>query len=244
MDGRSISRPKERRVRVSASPPLEIAPNVFEIRLQRVRAHLIAEETLTLIDTGLRGSSAPIDRAIAAIGRSPSELRRVVCTHGHFDHAGGAAELGARDGVEVLIHGADLANLPTTLANVVRQPSRRLFVALTPPVPHATELRDGDVLPVLSGLRVVHVPGHTPGSICLYAPGPRLVFVGDALQARLGRVGFASRLYSDDWLGARASVKRLAELDVETIVFSHYPPWRDDANGLLRRLAADAEAIS
>jgi glyoxylase-like metal-dependent hydrolase (beta-lactamase superfamily II) len=243
MDGRSISRPKEGRARVAASPPLEIAPNVFEIRLQRVRAYLIAEETLTLIDAGLRGSSTAIDRAIAAIGRSPSELRRVICTHGHFDHAGGAAEIAARDGVEVLIHGDDLANLPTTLANVVRQPSRRLFVALTPPVPQAKELRDGDVLPVLGGLRVVHVPGHTPGSICLYAPGPRLLFVGDALQARLGRVGFASRLYSDDWLGARASVKRLAELDVETIVFSHYPPWQDNANGLLRRLAIDAEAI-
>jgi glyoxylase-like metal-dependent hydrolase (beta-lactamase superfamily II) len=68
-----------------------------------------------------------------------------------------------------------------------------------------------------------------------------LLFVGDALQARRGRVGFASRLYSDDYAGARASVKRMAELDVETIVFSHYPPWREDANGMLRELAARAD---
>jgi glyoxylase-like metal-dependent hydrolase (beta-lactamase superfamily II) len=220
--------------------PVEIAPNVFEITLRRVRAHLIVEDGLTLIDAGLPNSVSAIDRAITALGHSPTELRRVVCTHGHFDHAGGAAEFAGRDGVEVLIHQADLANLPLTVPAAVRRPGRRLFVALTPLPARATALRDGDELPVLGGLHVVHVPGHTPGSICLYAPRDRILFVGDALQARLGRVGFASRLYSDDWAGARASMKRLAELDVETIVFSHYPPWRDDANGLLRRLAARA----
>jgi glyoxylase-like metal-dependent hydrolase (beta-lactamase superfamily II) len=223
-----------------AELPVEIAPNVFEIRLRRVRAHLIADDTLTLIDAGLTSSVRAIDRAITALGHSPTEVRRVVCTHGHFDHAGGAAEFAGRDGVEVLIHAADLANLPLTVPDAVRRPGRRLFVALTPLPARATALRDGDVLPVLGGLQVVHVPGHTPGSICLYAPRNKLLFVGDALQARLGRVGFASRLYSDDWAAARASVKRLAELDVETLVFSHYPPRRDDANGLLRRLASEA----
>jgi glyoxylase-like metal-dependent hydrolase (beta-lactamase superfamily II) len=221
--------------------PREIARNVFEIRLRRVRAHLIAEDSLTLIDAGLPGSSGAIDQAITALGRSPSELRRVVCTHGHFDHAGGAAELGARSGVEVLMHPADLANLGTTLGDVARRPSRRLFVALTPPLDHATALADGDVLPALGGVRVVHVPGHTPGSICLYAPAAGLLFVGDALQARLGRVGFASRLYSDDWRQARASVQRLATLDVRLIVFSHYAPERDHPNALLQRLATQAQ---
>ena len=239
-DGSPGPRGSKLRSRRSAPPPVEIAANVFEIRLGRVRAHLIAEESLTLIDAGLPGSSVAIDRAIAAIGRSPSELRRIVCTHGHFDHAGGAAELAAHPGVEVLIHRADLENLPTTLGDVARRPGRRLFVALTPPPDHATGLDDGEVLEALGGLRVVHVPGHTPGSICLYAPSARLLFVGDALQARLGRVGFASRLYSDDWAEARASVKRLASLDVETIVFSQYPPYRAAANDLLRRLATEA----
>src|SRR4051812_22373754 len=80
--------------------PVEIAPNVFEIELRRVRAHLIVEETLTLIDAGLPNSVAALDRGITALGHSPVELRRVVCTHGHFDHAGGAAEYANRAGVE------------------------------------------------------------------------------------------------------------------------------------------------
>ena len=227
------------RTRGATAAPREIAPNVFEVRLRRVRVYLIAEDTLTLIDAGLPGSSAAIDEAIRELGRSPDELRRVICTHGHFDHAGGAAELAARDGVQVLMHEADLTALATTVGDVARHPGRRLFVALTPPVDVATAVRDGDELPVLGGLRVLHVPGHTPGSICLYTPRHRLLFVGDALQARLGRTGFASRLYSDDWHEARRSVKRMANLDVETIVFGHYPP-RSDAGPVLHRLASEA----
>lgn len=223
----------------------EIAPHVFEIDLGRVRAHLVAEERLTLIDAGVPGSAARIDRAIEAIGRSPDELGRVVCTHGHPDHAGGAAELVERDGVELLIHPADFANLPTTPRDAMRRPSRgRIFAAMTPLPKAATPIRDGDVLPVLGGLQVVHVPGHTPGSVCLYAARERLLFVGDALQARFGRPGFASRLYSDDWPAARLAVQRMAALDVEVIAFSHYPPWRSNANGLLRRLAAEADRLS
>jgi glyoxylase-like metal-dependent hydrolase (beta-lactamase superfamily II) len=239
--GRSTASSGQVRAHDRVAPPTEIAPNVFEILLRRVRVHLIAGQSLTLIDAGLPGSSGAIDRAIRAIGREPSEIRRVICTHGHVDHAGGAAELAARDGVDVLMHSADLAILPTTLVDVARRPGRRLFVALTPRLDGATPLDDGFELPILGGLRVVHVPGHTPGSICLYAPEPGLLFVGDALQARQGRVGFASRLYSDDWNMARASVQRMARLDVDTIVFSHYPPRTDDVSGTLRRLAAEAE---
>jgi len=237
---RPIDRPRGMR---KPRRPLEIAPNVFEIVLGRVRVHLIAEETLTLIDCGLPGSSTSIHDAIAAIGRTPSELRRIVCTHAHFDHAGGAAEIAAGGDVEVLMHAADLASVRTTLADVARRPGRRLFVALTPQLDRATPLADNDVVPTLGGLRVVHVPGHTPGSICLHAPATGLLFVGDALQARLGKVGFASRLYSDDWHAACRAVKRLAALDVNAIVFGHYPVQRDDPNGLLRRLAAEAEML-
>jgi glyoxylase-like metal-dependent hydrolase (beta-lactamase superfamily II) len=248
MDGSSMAarseiegEPAGRRTRTrrATAVPREIAPNVFEIRLRRVRVYLIAEDTLTLIDAGLPGSSAAIEEAILELGRSPDELRRVICTHGHFDHAGGAAEL-ARDGVQVLMHEADLAAVRTTVRDVVRHPGRRLFVALTPPLDVATAVRDGDVLPVLGGMRVGHVPGHTLGSICLYTPRHRLLFVGDALQARLGRTGFASRLYSDDWHEAQRSVKRMALLDVETIVFGHYPP-RSEAGPVLHGLAAEAD---
>jgi glyoxylase-like metal-dependent hydrolase (beta-lactamase superfamily II) len=227
---------------VAGSTPTEIGQGVYAIPLRSARAFLICEERLTLIDAGLPGSRPAIEAAVRALGRSLDELERVVCTHGHPDHAGGARELAA-DGVEIMLHPADLAALSTTMRGALSRPTRgRFFASVTPEPARAVAVSDGDLIPVLGGLQVVHTPGHTPGSICLYAPREGLLFVGDALQARRGRVGFASRLFSDDYARARLSVKRLAELDVKSIVFSHWPPWRDDPNGLLRKLAAEAAA--
>ena len=48
---------------------------------------------------------------------------------------------------------------------------------------------------------------------------------------------FASSVFSEDITLARASVARMADLEVDTIAFAHYPPWHDDANGTLRTLA-------
>ena len=90
------------------------------------------------------------------------------------------------------------------------------------------------MLPALGGLHVVHTPGHTPGSVCLYSPALRLLFTGDTLQLRQGRLTGPHHVFSDDLAEARRSVARLAELDAETIVFAHYPPLRTGARGALR----------
>ena len=139
------------------------------------------------------------------------------------------------------MHPADFAGLQVGVREALRSPSRgRLFASVTRPPSVIHPVEDGDVLPLLGGLRVVHTPGHTPGSICLYAPRDRLLFTGDVLQRRRGRVVAASRIYSDDHAAARASIRRLAELDVATIVFSHYPPLVEGANEALEALARGA----
>ena len=220
-----------------------VAPGVHEIQLLRVKAHAILEDDgITLIDAGYAGSLPRIERALAGLGKTVSDVRRLVCTHGHPDHAGGARAL-ADLGVEVCIHPADAANLEIAFRDVVRRPSRgRIFAAMTPPLPAFTPLADGERLPVLGGLEVIHTPGHTPGSVCLFAPTNGLLFVGDVLQRRFGRVSFASGLYSDDPVTARASVQRLARLRVKTIVFAHYPALVEDAAETLAALTRQAEA--
>lgn len=220
--------------------PREVLPGVHEIHVLGASCHLIVEGRLTLIDAGLPGSRGRITRYLRRLGRSADELARIVLTHGHPDHVGGVNEL-AGDDVEVLLHPADLGSLRTSLAELVRRPSRGRFFGFVARTPRRlVPLTDGAVLPVLGGLEVLHTPGHTPGSVCLYAARSRALWVGDALECRRGRVGFASRLYSDDLALARRSVRRMAERDVETLLFAHYPPWTDDANGVLRDLAARA----
>jgi glyoxylase-like metal-dependent hydrolase (beta-lactamase superfamily II) len=220
-----------------------VVPGVHEIQLLRVKAHaILAGDGVTLIDSGYAGSLPRIERSLADLGRTVGDVRRVVCTHGHPDHAGGARAL-ADLGIEVLIHPADAANLEIGFTDAVRRPSRgRIFAAMTPPLQSFTPLHDGDGLPVLGGLDVIHTPGHTPGSVCLFAPAHGVLFVGDALQRRFGRVSFASGLYSDDPAEARSSVQRLSRLRVKSIVFAHYPPLVEGATETLTSLARQAEA--
>jgi glyoxylase-like metal-dependent hydrolase (beta-lactamase superfamily II) len=220
---------------------MQIAPRVHAVPTLGAVSFLICEERLTLIDAGLRGSRRRLERYLVPLGRSLEELDRIVCTHAHPDHIGGVREIVRGSGARVLMHPADIAMLGLRLPDAVRSRSRAdLIAALTRGPEEAVPVEDGDVLPVLGGLQVVHTPGHTPGSICLYAASLRMLFVGDVLQIVRGRVAHASTFFSRDMPMARASLARLAELDVETIAFSHYPPWQGDVPATLRRLAGDA----
>jgi glyoxylase-like metal-dependent hydrolase (beta-lactamase superfamily II) len=211
---------------------MDFAPDLQAIALRSgSMAFLVVEEQLSLIDAGFRGSRPAIERVVIGLGRRPEELARIICTHGHPDHAGGAADY-ADDDVEVYLHPADAEAIRVGPWDVLRRPTRgRLFAAMTPILEGTRPLHDGDVLPLLGGLIVVHTPGHTPGSVCLYAPRDRLLFSGDVLEVRRGRVTYASRLFSTDVAAARRSMQRLAELDVKTIVFSHFPPWHTAPTG-------------
>jgi glyoxylase-like metal-dependent hydrolase (beta-lactamase superfamily II) len=164
-----------------------------------------------VIDAGMRGSLPLLHAAIAALGRSPREIRRFVITHAHPDHLGGAA------GGEVLLHPADRVRALRPNAGTL---ARRLTR-----IPETVDLADGDVLPALGGLRVVHTPGHTPGSVCLHARAHGLLFSGDALwRDGTGRLHRPNRFWSEDLARARASLGALERLSVGTILFAHRPP--------------------
>jgi glyoxylase-like metal-dependent hydrolase (beta-lactamase superfamily II) len=221
----------------NAAASTRLIRDVAAVPLGRVQAHLVLEPEPSLIDCGYARSRGRIEKAMSEHGSALADLARVVCTHGHPDHAGGAREL-ALAGIPVLIHPADGERLAITWREMLRQPSRgKFFAAMTPEPPQTVPIENGDVLPMLGGLRVIHTPGHTPGSVCFFGARDRILFVGDTLQRRFGRVSFASVLYSDDITMARRAVQRLASLDVETVVFSHYPPLTEGASETLASLA-------
>jgi glyoxylase-like metal-dependent hydrolase (beta-lactamase superfamily II) len=98
-------------------------------------------------------------------------------------------------------------------------------------------LDDNDVVPGTRAIRVVHVPGHTPGSIALHLPHRRAVVVGDALQYRFGRMMPPSRLFTQDMAQAYESIRKLAAVDAETVCFSHFRPILDGGSAELRAFA-------
>lgn len=221
---------------------MEVLPGVHAVRLLGSTAFAILEDEITLVDAGLRGSKPILERYLARFGRSLAEIRRIVCTHYHPDHTGGVRELVRGPDVLVLMHPADTERLRISLREAfLRRLSPSAVLALITRGPEdAQPIADGDVLPALGGLEVVHAPGHTPGTVCLYAPRHRALFVGDALQVIRGQLSGPSQLFTDDMRQARRSIAKLAEREVDTILFAHYPPWRSGAREALRALAGTA----
>jgi glyoxylase-like metal-dependent hydrolase (beta-lactamase superfamily II) len=214
---------------------VEIAPGVHAVRLFGSTAFAIVEDEITLIDAGLRGSSRLLRRYLQRLGRSTKDITRIICTHAHLDHIGGVREL-VRPELEVYMHPADTERLQITWRDLLARPGPAFVGLVTRGPEDARPVEDGHTFPVLGGLRVIHTPGHTPGSICLYAERDRLLFVGDVLQVIRGKLSPPSHFFSHDLALARRSLERLCQHEVDTICFAHYPPWKNDAQSSLRAL--------
>ena len=218
---------------------MEVAPNVHAVRVIGANAFLVVDDELTLIDAGHRGSIRMLRQYLAHIGRDMKEITRIVCTHGHPDHIGGVHEIAAESGARVHLHPADTERLRIRFSDVRGRPTPGAIIAyLTQAPADPVPLVDGDVIPALGGLRVLHTPGHTPGSICLYSPERRFVIVGDILQRLRGKVTLPNYVFTDDMGEARRSIAKLAGLEIDTILFSHYPALREGAHDALVALAS------
>ncbi len=210
---------------VKPATPLRVSGNVY----------LLAAEPeaggLTLVDTGMPGRAEAILRYVAALGHQPADVRRIVLTHYHVDHAGSLADLVARTGARVLVHVADAPFVEGRRISPAARGTWGHVVRAVAPflggrcVPVDERLAHGDVIPVAGGLRVVHTPGHTPGSIALHLPTRGVLFTGDTLLVDwYGRIQEARALFSLDVQQARDSARQLADLDFSVLAPGHGPP--------------------
>ena len=225
----------------------EIIAGVYQLEFFRTSVFLVLEEPVTIVDAGWKGCGWLVLKTLERLGIQPRDIGYIVATHHHPDHAGGMAHLQEKTGALVAAHEWEvpvLEGLAVAAAPEVMRtgPLRWLtspgFTALEAPrVGVDLPLAHGSRLETLGGLEVVHCPGHTPGSISLHFPREGLLLVGDALQFHRGQLELPSRWYTEDMATARESVLKLAELDFDTLGFSHFPPIRGNASQMLRELA-------
>lgn len=229
--------------------PITIAPGVHQLRAVGARVTVLnAPDGAVLVDTGSRGSLHVIAAGLKALRVAPEQVRLIALTHCHPDHAGGLAELVEFTSAPVAIHRTEAGIVrgddpaPSFLRRQALQNAHPFFAMFSSrPVAVRYPLEDGDSLPETMGVRVIHTPGHTEGSICLYVESAKALIVGDALQFRFGKLLAPSWLFTRDPELARSSLAKLLEVDFTTLCFSHFPPIQENARKMLTEFLRNAQ---
>lgn len=216
--------------------PFKIYGNTYYVGTHGLAAILITSDAgHILIDGALPESAAMIADNINAAGFHPEDVKLILNSHAHFDHAGGIAELQRISGARVM------ASLPSIVELLIGAPSpddpQSAATERYPPLTQAAPLRDGQT--VMAGplkLTAHFTPGHTPGGTtwnwesCEGAVCRQMVYA-DSLTA-ISSPGFKFSTEPARVEGFRRSIAAVAALPCDILLTPH-----PDASGLWQRQA-------
>jgi len=235
-----------------------VATGVWVVQGQpgRCNVYLIengdAEGGVTMFDAGAR----TMTRAVASAGAKLGGIKRIVLGHGHTDHRGTAPGLG----MPVLCHPDEvqdaegsggfrywpesLVGLPTPQRQIHRMLHR--YAWDDGPVKISETVKEGDQV---AGFQVIDLPGHAPGLIGLWRESDRLALVSDCfytldMWGRGREASVPDDLYNYDTDQARASIRKLAEMEPAAAWPGHAKPITGDVRGQLLKAAGAAPDIA
>jgi glyoxylase-like metal-dependent hydrolase (beta-lactamase superfamily II) len=224
---------------------MRLAPSLHRLGEEIVGCYLVEEAgAVTIIDAGVPGYYADLTAELAAMGRTIEDVRALVLTHGHDDHYGFAERLRVEHDVPVSIHDLDRALARGEVGNPSAGMGERKLGSLlrymlwllrhgamrTKALTAVGTFDPGTTLDVPGALRVIHTPGHTPGSVTFYAPGHDTLFVGDALATDAvisDRHGPQICPFAADPDEALASLANIEQIEAHWLLPGHGSPWTD-----------------
>lgn len=227
---------------------MEIWPDVHWIAGRASNLFLcVDDDGLTLIDAGMPNEQDAVLSAVAGLGHAPADLKRIFITHADIDHAGSAAAIQAATGAavyagpqtpELLKTGRSPNHLPRLAQWLVNT-----FVKYKPlPADCLHVITDGEPLPGSSGLQARATPGHTLDHFSFYSPRRGMLFAGDALNTRDGRLQRTPKRITASEDAANRSAIGLLELNPALIACGHGTPSRGHDMGDVLRLFNELRA--
>jgi glyoxylase-like metal-dependent hydrolase (beta-lactamase superfamily II) len=186
--------------------------------------YTIGENPITLIDTGVGSAPNKIIPKLKLLNLTLQNITQVIITHAHYDHIGGLAEILQTVTPKIMAHSADAKLIEEAYSLEV------------------VKLKDEDTITTqVSSLKVIHTPGHTQGSICLYSPERKLLFSGDTVFAD-GGFG-RTDLDTGDSEAMIKSLQHLTQFDVERLLPGHGDLVLQDAREHIKNSFEEAQRI-
>ena len=223
------------RIRRFVNSTTEVVPGVFQITHRGANVLVIAEDTITLIDTGLKDGASHVLEFIHHIDRSPEEISLIILTHNHIDHMGGLAEIKKYTTAKVAVHKYDIGirEHPPAAGGRYREPLAQIKSKLQSVfsiLPEEVDivLEGGETLDCLGGLDVIHTPGHTPGSISLYSQKHKMLLSGDLIRKRRKKLLLPPKVVCSDIVEDLESIKKISHYNIEILCFGHGLPLLKD----------------
>jgi glyoxylase-like metal-dependent hydrolase (beta-lactamase superfamily II) len=208
-----------------------------------VNSYLVVEGAeVTIIDAALPADRRALVAELDSLGLGLGAVRALLLTHGDSDHIGFARWLWEEAGVPARVHADDVARarLEVKKPNRGWGPMRLRPLAgflwysarhgglRIPPVGEVMTYADGEALDVPGRPRIIHVPGHTPGSVAIHVPAADALFLGDTMTTRnvlTGVRGPKPAPFTLDPAQARTSLDRIEGVDATWVLPGHGPAY-------------------
>lgn len=177
--------------------------------------YVLGRQEATIVDTGVGNRANPIFPQLAELGVQPENIKQVILTHAHHDHAMGTYLILEQARPKIFVHEKDTKYIASSFGEAL------------------VRVNEGDTIDTAVGTFSVYwTPGHTGGSMCLYEPSNKVLISGDTVfpDGNYGRYDGESGSLD----AIIESLRKLTELDCEIMLPGHGSPVFQDANSHIR----------